>query len=87
VQRVFERHWREELDIEDEAAMSALLGEIGAPTVGFEAYTRGEGRAELERVQSELTNAGIFDVPTYWLNGEIYVGRQHLPLIRALLTE
>ena len=86
VQRVFERYWREELDIEDENTLSALLAEIGAPVAGFAAFARGEGRAELERVQSESTKAGIFEVPTYLLDGDIYVGRQHLPLIRALLS-
>jgi 2-hydroxychromene-2-carboxylate isomerase len=86
VQRVFERYWREELDIEDETTLSALLVEIGAPVAGFAAFARGEGRAELEHMQSESIKAGIFEVPTYLLDGDIYVGRQHLPLIRALLS-
>jgi len=86
VQRVFERYWREELDIEDESALTTLLAEINAPVSGFAAFVRGEGRTELERVQSDLIKAGVFEVPTYLLNGDMYVGRQHLPLIRALLS-
>ncbi|MBV8453576.1 MAG: DsbA family protein [Deltaproteobacteria bacterium] len=85
VERVFERYWREELDIEDERALSALLVEIGAPVAGFAAFARADGRAELERMQTESIKAGIFEVPTYLLDGDMYVGRQHLPLIRALL--
>jgi 2-hydroxychromene-2-carboxylate isomerase len=85
VKRVFESYWREELDIEDESALSVLLAEIGAPP-GFKPFARGEGRAELERVQAELVQAGLFEVPTYLLDGDIYVGRQHLPLIRELLS-
>jgi 2-hydroxychromene-2-carboxylate isomerase len=86
VKRVFERYWREELDIEDENALLALLTEIGAPITRFSAFARGEGRAELERLQSELVKAGLFEVPTYLLDGDMYVGRQHLPLLRALLS-
>jgi len=86
VQRVFERYWREELNIEDESAICALLVEIDAPVAGFAAFAREKGRAELERARSELINAGIFEVPTYLLNGEVYVGRQHLPLIHTLLS-
>jgi 2-hydroxychromene-2-carboxylate isomerase len=86
VQRVCERYWREELDLENESALRALLAELHAPVAGFEAYARGEGRAELERVQTELLNAGLFEVPTYLLGGEMYAGRQHLPLIRAQLS-
>ena len=37
------------------------------------------GRGELERVQLEFIKAGIFEVPTYLLNGEMYLGRQPLP--------
>jgi 2-hydroxychromene-2-carboxylate isomerase len=86
VRQVFERYWREELNIQDGDALRALLAQIGAPTAGFMAYLQGEGRAELEHLQSELLRAGIFEVPTYLLDDQIYVGRQHLPLIRALLS-
>lgn len=86
VQRVFDRYWCEQLDIEEEGAVRSLLDELGVPVAGFAAYASGEGRAELERLQAELAKAGVFDVPTYLLNCEVYVGRQHLPLIRALLS-
>jgi 2-hydroxychromene-2-carboxylate isomerase len=86
VKRVLERYWREKLDIEDENALLALLAEIGAPITEFSAFVRGEGRAELERLQSEMVKAGLFEVPTYLLDGDMYVGRQHLPLLRTLLS-
>ncbi len=84
-ERVFEGHFRETLDIEDERAIRALLAGMGAPVSGFDTFIAGEGRAELERVQSELHEAGVFDVPTYRLNNELFLGRQHLTLIRRLL--
>jgi hypothetical protein len=37
-------------------------------------------------VQSEIIKAGFFELPTYLLNGEMYVGHQHLPLIGMLLS-
>jgi 2-hydroxychromene-2-carboxylate isomerase len=86
IQRVFEGYGREELNIEDERVLSALLAQIGAPAAEFASFARGEGRAELDRVQSEFSKAGVFEVPTFLLDGEIYVGRQHLPLIRELLA-
>lgn len=82
--RSLERYWREELDIEDESALHSLLAEIGASVDGFAAFVHEQGRAELDRLQSESISAGIFEVPTYLLNVDKYVGRQHLPLIRAL---
>src|SRR5579872_4252458 len=85
IDRVFERYGRDALDIADDNAIRALLEEIGAPISGFEAFAKEEGRAELARIQSELRDAGAFEVPTYLLNGEVYLGRQHLQRIRSML--
>jgi 2-hydroxychromene-2-carboxylate isomerase len=85
VQKVFEGHWRGELDIEDESALRGLLQKIGAPLPGYETFVRGEGLAALDRVRSELLNAGVFDVPAYVIAGDVFVGREHLPLIRKRL--
>jgi 2-hydroxychromene-2-carboxylate isomerase len=85
VQKVFEGYWRGELDIEDESALRGLLQKIGAPLPEYETFARGEGLAALDRVRSELLNAGVFDVPAYVIGGEVFVGREHLPLIRNRL--
>jgi 2-hydroxychromene-2-carboxylate isomerase len=85
VQKVFEGYWRGEIDIEDESALRGLLQKIGAPLPGYETFARGEGLAALDRVRSELLNAGVFDVPAYMIAGEVFVGREHLPLIRNRL--
>jgi 2-hydroxychromene-2-carboxylate isomerase len=86
VERVFERYWQDDLDIEDEHSIGALLTEIGVPVSGFEAFVKEDGRASLARVQSQLRDMGVFEVPTYLLNDEIFLGRQHLPLIRSRLS-
>jgi 2-hydroxychromene-2-carboxylate isomerase len=86
VERVFERYWQEDLDIEDERSIRALLTEIGAPVSGFEAFVKGHGCTELARVQLELRETGVFEVPTYLLNDEVFLGRQHLPLVRSRLS-
>ena len=87
VHEVFEGYWRGELDIEDESALSGLLQKIGAPLPGYETFARGEGLAALDRMRSELLNAGVFDVPAYVIGGEVFVGREHLPLIRNRLGD
>ena len=86
VERVFERYGHEAIDIEDENAIRAVLAELGAPVSGFETFAKDEGRAELARIQSELRDAGAFEVPTYLVNDEVYLGRQHLPGIRSMLS-
>jgi 2-hydroxychromene-2-carboxylate isomerase len=85
VQKVFEGHWRGDLDIESEAALRDLLQKIGAPLPGYETFVRGDGLAELDRVRGELLNAGVLDVPAYVIGGEVFIGREHLPLVRDRL--
>jgi 2-hydroxychromene-2-carboxylate isomerase len=85
--RVFERFWKRELDIEDVDALAAVLAECGADTKEFAGFLGGEGRRQLERIQQEAEVAGVFGVPSYMLeNGDLYWGREHLPRIRELMT-
>ena len=83
----YARFWRRELDIEDAAAVSGVLAEAGADAGGFAAWAAGPGRAEHDRVRRAAEAAGVFGVPTYVLDGEIYWGREHLSLIRARLED
>ena len=83
--RVFERFWRRELDIEDPAVVEAVLQEAGADTVGFAAYLAGPGRAEHDAIRAAAEEAGIFGVPSYVVDGELFWGRENLPTIRERL--
>ncbi len=83
--RVFERFWRRELDIEDPAVVEAVLEEAGVDTAGFAAYLAGPGRAEHDAIRAAAEEAGIFGVPSYVVDGELFWGRENLPAIRERL--
>jgi len=82
----FERFWKRELDIEDPACVTAVLAEAGADTSGIAAYLEGDGRAELERICRDAEEKGVFGVPSFILDGELFWGREHLPDIRDRLA-
>ena len=85
--RVFERFWKRELDIENPDALTAVLQEAGAASDGFLTFLRGDGRRELEKIQRDAEAAGVFGVPSFLLgDGDLYWGREHLPRIRELLA-
>jgi 2-hydroxychromene-2-carboxylate isomerase len=81
----FERFWKRELDIEDPAVVTAVLAETGADTAGFSAYLAGEGRDDLVRACRDAEEKGVFGVPSFILDGELFWGREHLPDIREML--
>ena len=84
--RVFERFWKRELDIEDVAVLAAVLQEAGADASAFAAYAAGDGRQRLVAIQCAAETAGVFGVPSFLLDdGSLYWGREHLPRIKKLL--
>jgi 2-hydroxychromene-2-carboxylate isomerase len=87
IDRVFDRFWKRELDIEDPLALADILGECGIDAGGFADYCKGAGRELLERVQADAEAQGVFGVPSFLLDdGDLYWGREHLPRIRELLS-
>ena len=84
---VFERYWQERLQLDDVGAIEAVLHEVGADASLFRQFARADGRASFEASNAGLRDAGIFDVPAYVVEGEIFFGRQHLPMLRSLLTD
>jgi len=81
--RVYERFWRRELDIEDPAVIEAVLREAGADTGGFGDYLAGPGRVEHDAIREAAEAAGVFGVPTFFVDGEMFWGGEHLPQIKA----
>jgi 2-hydroxychromene-2-carboxylate isomerase len=83
--RVFERFWKREFDIEDIAVVTAVLQEAGADAAGFAAYAEEEGRAEVNQISRDAEAAGVLGTPTFAIDGELFWGSEHLPDIREML--
>ena len=82
----FERFWKRELDLEDPQVVRAVLAEAAADTAGFIDYTRSDGPREVAQVCREAEERGVFGVPSFILDDELYWGREHLPDIREMLS-
>ncbi len=82
---VFARFWRRDLDIESVPAIAALLRDAGADGARFPDWADA-GRAEVARICREAEAAGVFGVPSFIVDGELFWGREHLPEIRAMLA-
>ncbi len=83
---IYARFWRRELDIEDVAVLRALLEEFGFDGVGFDAYLGGEGRVRHDAMQAEAEAAGVFGVPSYLINGELFWGLERLQRVEEMLA-
>jgi 2-hydroxychromene-2-carboxylate isomerase len=84
---VLERFWKRELDIDDREAIRAVLQEGGIDTGGFSEFLDGEGQAEYAAIRHEAHERGVFGVPTYVVQGELFWGYDRLDMLRERLTE
>jgi 2-hydroxychromene-2-carboxylate isomerase len=82
----FERFWKRELDIEDPTVVSAVLAEAGADVASFAEYAAADGPNEVHRISRDAEENGVFGVPSFVLDGELFWGREHLPDIRDMLS-
>ena len=80
VARVFDRVWREDAD----ADLAFVEQSLGGRANGFRAYAAVDGPRELESVRAELTGAGVWNTPAYLVAGDLFIGRQHLPMVEWL---
>jgi 2-hydroxychromene-2-carboxylate isomerase len=83
--RVFDRFWKQELDVEKRDAISALVAEIGLDPVAFLDYADADARADLDACFAEADRDKIFGVPTFIVDGEPFWGEDRIEwLIRKL---
>ena len=82
---VYEQFWRRELDIEDPSVIEHELQEADVATEGFQDYLAGVGRARHDALQDQLHPSGLFGVPTYIVEDQMFFGREHLPVVRWYL--
>lgn len=76
LERVYECAFRQSGNVADIEVIGDLVDDRR-----FFAYAHSTGRHELEALQGKLLDAGVFSSPAYVYKGEVFQGRQHLPLI------
>ena len=82
----FARYWRQKKSISDLEDVVAILAELGVDAGEFSTFVEGRGSAELEASQQTLKDRGVTGTPTFFLDDEPFLGRQHLPLIERRLA-
>jgi 2-hydroxychromene-2-carboxylate isomerase len=82
----FRAYWSLALDPSSLAAATRLVATAGGDARAFEAWSAREGPEAAARLADGLSERGFFGVPGYFVAGEYFTGRQHLPMIRWILA-
>lgn len=83
---VYPAFWRRELDIEDSAVIELALNAAGVDSARFREFAEGVGRHEHDVMQQAFHDNGLYGVPSYVLDGEVFFGREHIPYLRWALS-
>ncbi len=81
VGKAFAAYWQHDANLNDLDDVKSLLP-VGAPTIDEAA-----ARSALDLAQSAAEAQGVVDTPAYVIDGQVFVGREHLPWIEELLTD
>lgn len=84
---VFESFWKHELDIDVPDEVAAVVASVGGDPAAYAAYVEGPGRADMDAVIEEAEAMGVFGVPMFVLDGELFWGGDRIPLLRQRLEE
>ena len=83
---MLEAHWRDDADIADPATLAALARKAGvAPEPLLEAALAPETLAVLEANTEEAIARSVFGSPTYFVDGDMFYGQDHLELVERAL--
>jgi 2-hydroxychromene-2-carboxylate isomerase len=85
--RVFERFFKRELNIEDIDALAAVMAEAGLDAAGFRRYAEGEGPNDLRAAAAEAERDGVFGVPTFIVAGELFWGNDRVEWVVKKLDQ
>jgi 2-hydroxychromene-2-carboxylate isomerase len=75
--RVYQRFFKHELEVENPDALAAILNEVGADTSTFGRWIEdeeSEAKPRLKRGFAEAAADHVFGVPTFVIDGEIFWG-------------
>lgn len=84
---VFRRFWSHDLDVDSMDDIRGVIESLGGSGAAFVAYAEGAGRQEHESICREAEEMGIFGVPMYVLDGELFWGGDRLSFLKDRLDE
>ena len=86
LRELFRRYWRGDLDPTALPEVVNVLEGLGCEVSAFRAWTQGAAaRRAHAAAAATLAGMGVNQGPAYVLDGEVFYGRQHLPMLRWIL--
>jgi 2-hydroxychromene-2-carboxylate isomerase len=82
---VFRAYWSHGMDASSLEQAADHVAGAGGDRTSFLSWAVDEGPAAAAALEADVRSLGLFQVPAYVIEGEVFHGRQHLPMIRWIL--
>ncbi len=83
---VFKRFWTHDIDLDEVDEIEGALKDAGAETKDFQAFLTGEGKSRHEAIKEEAHKQGVFGVPSYVFEDELFWGCDRIDLLKERLS-
>lgn len=85
---MLETHWRDDADLADAATLAALARRLGLdPEPLLRAATSPAVQATYEANTEEAIRRSVFGSPTYFVDGDMFYGQDHLAQVERALRQ
>lgn len=80
----FLKTFRERGDVESLSGLQVVMEESGFPREGLVHFLESQA-PDLDAIRQDAVDNGVFNSPAFVVDGEVFHGREHLPLIQWML--
>ncbi|WP_417514701.1 DsbA family protein [Minwuia sp.] len=84
---VFERFFKRDLNVDVPDEIRRVLSDIGADVTGFDDWLTGDGLKRHEQERQEAIDMGVFGVPTFAIDGELFWGGDRIWMVEEKLKD
>lgn len=81
IQAAFKAYWSDKADLNDEAIVAQILDDCGHHQPDWQIASE-----TLQSIREKGEELKVFETPTYLIDGQIFLGREHLPWIRSIIA-
>jgi 2-hydroxychromene-2-carboxylate isomerase len=83
---VFRAYWADDRDITDDAVLASCIGDESAAREALARATSDEVKGELRRETEQAAARGVFGVPTFIVENDLFWGQDRLGLVEEALV-
>ncbi len=84
---VYERFFKRDLELDQPAAVAAVIAELGIAPAEYREFLAGAGAEEYAAAQQEAASDHVFGVPIFVFEDEPFWGHDRLPVLEQRLGE